>query len=156
ILRSNFKSRSEADIQSAVEHGKQVKIYPLGGDPGSTVFVDAYNKPFDATIPYDASFFTLLDHFVQTEPWLTRDKVMINILRTIGIEKGKPFQPDAKTTAILNQAVREAHGLIALKYEENFQPPFYDGTHWAVPIPVETRDGLQNGFSDPNTYGVDG
>jgi hypothetical protein len=56
ILRSNFKSRSDADIKSAVEHGKRVKVYPLGGNPDSTVFVDAYDKPFDATIPYDATF----------------------------------------------------------------------------------------------------
>ena len=45
ILSSNFKSRSDADIKSAVEHGKRVKVYPLGGNPDSTVFVDAYDKP---------------------------------------------------------------------------------------------------------------
>ena len=74
ILRSNFKSRSEADIRSAVEHGKRVKVYPLKGNPDSTVFVDAYDKSFDATIPYDSTFFEWLDRFVQSEPWLTRDK----------------------------------------------------------------------------------
>ena len=57
--------------------------------------------------PYDASFFEHLNRFVQFEPWLTRDKVMIDMLRTIGIEKGKPFQPDAKTKAILDEAVRK-------------------------------------------------
>jgi hypothetical protein len=156
ILRSNFKSRSDADIKSAVEHGKRVKVYSLGGDPDSTVFVDAYDKPFDATIPYDASFFELLDRFVQKEPWLTRDKVMIDILKTIGIEKGKPFQPDAKTKSILDSAVREAHQAIASKYERGFDPPFFEGTHWGVPVPPETRDGLGSMFADPNEYGVDG
>src|SRR6187397_799687 len=109
ILRSNFTSRSDADIKSAVEHGKRVKVYPLGGNPDSTVFVDVYDKPFDATIPYDPTFFELLDRFVQAEPWLTRDKVMIDILKTIGIEKVKPFKPDAKTKSILEDAAREAH-----------------------------------------------
>ncbi|HVU07359.1 MAG TPA: DUF1254 domain-containing protein [Verrucomicrobiae bacterium] len=156
ILRSNFKSRSDADIQSAVEHGKRVKIYPLGGNPDSTVFVDAYDKPFDATIPYDVMFFELLDRFVQAEPWLTRDKAMIDTLKTIGIEKGKPFKPDAKTKAILESAVREAHEVIALKYETGFVPPFFDGTHWGLPVPAETRDGLGNMFADPNEYGLDG
>ena len=156
ILRSNFKSRSDADIKSAVEHGKRVKVYPLGGNPDSTVFVDAYDKSFDATIPYDASFFVLLDRFVQAEPWLTRDKMMINSLKTIGIEKGKPFQPNAKTKAILDQAVREARAVIALKYEKGFTPPFYDGTRWGVPVPPETRDGLGNMFAAPNEYGLDG
>ena len=156
ILRSNFKSRSDADIKSAVEHGKRVKVYPLGGNPDSTVFVDAYDKSFDATIPYDASFFDLLNRFVQAEPWLTRDKAMIDILKTIGIEKGKSFAPDEKTRRILAEAAREAHEVIALKYERGFTPPFFEGTRWSVPIPPETRDGLSNMFGDPNQYGLDG
>ncbi|MEC5385677.1 DUF1254 domain-containing protein [Uliginosibacterium sp. H3] len=156
ILRSNFKSRSDADIQSAVAHGKRVKVYPLGGNPDSTVFVDAYDKAFNATIPYDATFFELLDRFVQAEPWLTRDKVMIDALKTIGIEKGKPFKPDVKTKTILADAVREAHAVVALKYEKGFVPAFFEGTRWSVPIPPETRDGLGNAFADPNQYGLDG
>ena len=155
ILRSNFKTRSDADIKSAVEHGKRVKVYPLGGNPDSTVFVDAYDKPFDATIPYDATFFEFLDQFVQAEPWLTRDKVMIESLKTIGIEKGKPFQ-DKQTKRILAEAAREAHEVIALKYERGFKRPFFEGTHWGLPIPPETRDGLGNMFADPNQYGLDG
>jgi hypothetical protein len=156
ILRSNFESRSEADIKSAVEHGKRVKVYPLGGNPDSTVFVDAYDKPFDATIPYDATFFELLHRFIQVEPWLTRDKAMIDVLKSIGIEKGKPFKPDAKTKSILDSAAREAHDVIALKYENGFVPPAFEGTRWSIPIPPETRDGLGNMFADPNQYGTDG
>jgi hypothetical protein len=156
ILRSNFKSRSPADIESAVAHGKRVKFYPLGGDRESTVYVDVYEKPFDATIPYDATFFELLNRFVQAEPWLTRDKAMIDVLKTIGIEKGKPFNPDEKTKRILSDAVREAHEVISLRYEAGFVPPFFAGTHWGVPIPPETRDGLSTMFADPNQYGVDG
>ncbi|MDM0083117.1 DUF1254 domain-containing protein [Variovorax sp. J31P179] len=156
ILRSNFKSRSDADIQSAVDHGKRVKVYPLGANPDSTVFVDVYDKPFDATIPYDATFFELLNRFVQAEPWLTRDKVMIDSLKSLGIEKGKPFNPDAKTKALFSKAAREAHQVIGLKYESGFVPPFYDGTRWSVPVPPETRDGLGNKFADPDEYGLDG
>ncbi len=77
ILRSNFKARTDAGIAAAVAHGKHIKLYPLGASPDSTVFVDVYDKAFDSTIPYDASFFELLDRFVQAEPWQTRDKIMI-------------------------------------------------------------------------------
>jgi hypothetical protein len=156
ILRSNFRSRSDADIRSAVEHGRRVKVYPLGGNPDSTVFVDVYDRPFDSTIPYDVTFFEHLHRFVQAEPWLTRDKVMIDVLKTIGIEKGKPFQPDGRTRRILADAIREAREEIGLKYETGFQPPFYAGTRWGIPIPPETRDGLGTMFADPNEYGVDG
>ena len=50
-----------------------------------------------------------------------RDKVMIEQLKTIGIEKGKPFNPDAKTQKILSDAVREAHAWMDLKYEATSQ-----------------------------------
>lgn len=156
ILRSNFKTRSDADIKAAVEHGKKVKLYPLGGDPNSTAFVDAYDKPFDATIPYDATFFEYLHRFVQAEPWLTRDKVMIDTLRTIGIEKGKPLKQDAKTKEILDKAAREAHEVIAQEYENGFQSSFFGGSRWALPVPLETVEGMGNMFADPNLYGVDG
>ena len=69
-------------------------------DPPPTKSVDAIdNLVFDSTIPYDLRFFESLDRMVQTEPWLERDKAMIDQLKSIGIEKGKPFNPDAKTQA---------------------------------------------------------
>lgn len=156
ILRSNFKSRSKADIDAAVAHGKRIKFYPLGASPDTTVFLDVYDKPFDSTIPYDASFFESLHRMVQIEPWLTRDKVMIEMLKTLGIEKGKPFNPDAKTKAIFDAATREAHAEIARNYEANFAPPFFAGTRWAVPIPKQTIEGMGSMFADPNSYAFDG
>lgn len=156
ILRSNFKSRSPEGIAEAVAHGKKIKFYPLGQAEDSTVFVDAYDKPFDCTIPYDASFYESLGRMVQVEPWLERDKVMIDLLKTIGIEKGKPFQPDARTTEILNKAAVEVQAQVKLTYEKGFSPPFYPDTHWAVPIPKETVDGLGSMFANPDSYPIDG
>ncbi len=67
-----------------------------------TKFVDAIDILFDSAIPYDTRFFQTLERFVQREPWLQRDKVMIDHLKTIGIEKGKPFKPDANAQKALN------------------------------------------------------
>ena len=43
---------------------------------------------------------------------------MIDQLKTIGIEKDKPFNPDAETQKILSDAAREAHDWMDLKYRE--------------------------------------
>ena len=96
LLRSNLASGSEADIAEAVAYGKRVRFYPLAqaADPPATKFVDAIDVVFDSTIPYDLSFFESLDRIVQREPWLERDKAMIDQLKSIGIEKGKSFNPD--------------------------------------------------------------
>jgi hypothetical protein len=156
ILRSNFKSGSDADIAAAVAYGKRIKLYPLGGNADSTVFADMYDKPFDATIPYDASYFESLNRFVQAEPWLARDRVMIAMLKTIGIEKGKSFNPDAKTRSILDATPREAHASIDALYKEVFDPPFVKGMHWALPAKKEVVEGMANGFQDPDSYPIDG
>jgi hypothetical protein len=56
----------------------------------------------------------------QREPWLERDKAMIDKLKSIGIEKSTPFSPDARTQEILNQAGREAAAWLDIRYEGVF------------------------------------
>ena len=42
------------------------------------------------------------------DPWGTRDNAMVDGLKSICIEKGDPFGPDAKTEKRLNAAASEA------------------------------------------------
>lgn len=156
ILRSNLQSGSDADIEKAVTYGKRIKFYPLSSAHEQTKFVDAYDQVFDSTIPYDATYFDALDRFVQAEPWLTRDKVMIDILTSIGIRQGKRFTPDAKANAILASAAREARAYIDVQYEKVFIPPFNEGTHWALPASSEVAEGMPNFFAKPDSYPIDG
>jgi hypothetical protein len=157
LLRSILKSGSDADVKGAVAYGKRIRLYPLSqaANPPETVFIDAMGKIYDSTIPNDVRFFQSLDRFVQQEPWLVRDKAMIDQLRAIGIEKGKPFNPDEPTKAILNAAAREAHAWLDLKYQTMFSP-YYDGRKWVFPIAPEVIKGLQSQFEDPNSYPVEG
>ena len=159
LLRSILKSGSDADVAKAVVYGKRVKLYPLSqaARAPETKFVDAIDVVYDATIPWDLRFLQSLDHIVQSEPWLTRDKAMIDQLKSIGIEKGKPFNPDAKTRDALKGAVREAHAWLADKYENSyFPPPYYEGGHWHVPASPDVIEGLKNFFGSPDKYPVDG
>jgi hypothetical protein len=93
---------------------------------------------------------------VQREPWLTRDKAMIDPLRTIGIEKGKPFNPDAKTRAILDDAAKEARAWLETKYQAAFSPAYFEGTGWAVPGAKEVMEGMSTQFANPDSYPIDG
>ena len=158
LLRSNLKSGSDADIAKAVAYGKRVKFYPLSraGDAPATTFVDAFDLIFDSTIAYDLRFFQTLHRFVQREPWIERDKAMIDPLKTIGIERGLPFNPDEAAQKILNDAAREAHAWLDLKYQDVFKPPFNEGTHWALPLSREVADGLTTNFSNPDAYAFEG
>ena len=155
LLRSNLRSGSEADIAKAVEYGRRIRFYPLNGGADQTTFVDAYGQMFDAAIPYDSRYFDALNRFVQAEPWLTRDKVMIGMLSSIGIQQGKPFAPDAKTQRIFDSAAREAQASLGAQYEKVFVPPFNEGTHWALPASPEVAEGMQTLFAKPDRYPID-
>jgi hypothetical protein len=156
LLRSILQSGSDVDVAKAVAYAKRIKVYPLSqaANPPATTFVDAIDVVFDSTIPYDLHFFQSLDRVVQMEPWLPRDKVMIDMLKSIGIEKGKPFNPDTETQDVLNSAAREARAWLEIRYEGMFRP-YFDISRWALPAMPDYLKASSNGFSDPNTYPVD-
>jgi hypothetical protein len=156
LLRSNLASHSDADIAKSVAYGKQIKVYPLSraSKPPPTRFADASGTLFDATIRYDASFYKNLDHIVQTEPWLQRDRALIDLLRTLGIEKGKPYAPDTATLDMLNDAAREAHTWLSQQYDAGF-PVMNPGIHWFPAARADVVKAVQNGYADVNSYPVD-
>jgi hypothetical protein len=157
LLRSNLKGGSNAETAKAVDYGKRVRMYPLSqaANPLPTKFVDVIDVLYDSTIPYDLRFFQSLDRFVQSEPWLERDKAMIDTLKSIGIEQGRPFNPDMKAQEMLKEAARDAHAWIDAEYEKSM-PPFYDGGHWGVPVAKDVIGGQANFYSTPGVYPVDG
>ena len=157
ILRSNLASGSDEDVAKAVAYGKQVEIYPFSqaANPPQTIYVDAWDIVYDNTIPYNLRFFETLNKFVQREPWLTRDMAMIDQLRSIGIEKGKPFDPDTRTKEILNAAIQDIAGLIDEEYEKLFDPPYFEGTQWALPASQDLMKDIMSNYGDPNSYHVE-
>ncbi|WP_087002930.1 DUF1254 domain-containing protein [Rhizobium sullae] len=156
LLRSTPASGSGEDVAKAVEYGKRAKLYPLSqaDNPPATKYVDVIDTVFDSTIPYDFRFFEALNRIVQEEPWLERDRAMIDQLKSIGIEKGKPFAPDEKTKAILEDAAKEAHAWLQFKYETAFDP-YNEGHQWGVPAKPEVVEGQANAYAKPDIYPTD-
>jgi hypothetical protein len=154
ILRSNPATGSDADVAKAVTYGKRIKVYPMSqaAAPPPTVFVDAIDVVYDNTIPYDLRFFESLDRMIQIEPWLERDRAMIEMLRAIGIEKGQPFAPDERARAALTAAAKEAHDYLDARYGTVFEPPFDESARWALPASKELAAGLMSNFANPDSY----
>jgi hypothetical protein len=156
LIRSNLKSHGDADVAKSIAYARQVKVYPLSqaSNPPATVFTDVKDVVFDTTIRYDESFFVNLDRMVQSEPWLGRDRAMIDQLRSIGIEKAKPFAPDAAMKRTLAGGAGEAHAWMAAKYDAA-PPEFFEGTHWTFPTHPEMLKGASENFEGANDYPVD-
>ncbi|TBX80581.1 DUF1254 domain-containing protein [Rhizobium laguerreae] len=156
LLRSNLASHSDADIAKSVEYAKRLKVYPLSqaANPPETVFTDAKDVVFDSTIKYDESFFKSLDRVVQYEPWLSRDRAMIDQLRSLGIEKGRTFSPTPAVAKQLEAGVKEGRAWLAEKYESGMIP-FYENSRWNFAGSPELVKSAQAGYDEPEAYPVD-
>jgi len=68
---------------------------------------------------------------INEEPVLERDLVMMGMLKSIGIEKGRPFNPDARTTEILELAIQDAYDYMQDMFVKKAFSPFIEGTQWS-------------------------
>src|SRR5262245_16260222 len=157
LIRSNLKSHSDADVAKSIAYGKKMKIYSLAqaANPPATTFTDVKDVTFDSTIRYDASFFEHLNRIVQNEPWLQRDRAMIDPLKLIGIEKGKPFAPNDATKAVLASAAREADAWLEARYDAGLPPFFSPTSRWTSPAPPELVKAAQDAYADVDIYPTD-
>jgi hypothetical protein len=153
LIRSNLDSHDEADVAKAVAYGKKMKVYLLSQESNQppTVFTDAKDVIYDATIRYDSTFFRNLDRIVQYEPWLDRDRAMIDPLKSLGIEKGKPFQPDVQTMKLLDAAVVEAGAHLEAMYDKGWGS-FFDKTQWRAAGPTDVIKMQATAYGDVNAY----
>jgi len=154
LLRSNVASSSSADIAKAVAYARGIRIYPLvqAANPPATRFVDAIDTVYDSTIPYDLRFYERLHRFVQREPWIERDKAMIDLLKSIGIERGKPFAPSAQLQETLRDAADEGRAWLDARYDAAFAQTYFASSRWAVPSSPEVLEGLGNNYAAPDRY----
>jgi hypothetical protein len=143
---------ADADVAKALELVKQLRLYPLKADASpSQRFVDMAGTLIDGVVAFDASFFESLARMVDEENVLTRDLMAMGMLRTLGIEKGKPFQPDAATQAILSEAAQEAHQgfMVRLRGGE----PWWPGSQWKLSEDKGARTGFT--FQDQSALFTD-
>ncbi len=85
---------------------KTLKIYQLAdaANPPAMKFANASGIPSNFVSPGDYAFWELLNTVIQEEPSAPNDPTMMGLFASIGIEKGKPFNPDARMKKILTDA----------------------------------------------------
>jgi hypothetical protein len=85
---------------------KYTRVYPLSqaANPPALNFVNVSHKEFCTVAPADYTFWEYLNQVVQEEPTESVDPITLGFYASIGIEKGKPFSPDARMKKILTEA----------------------------------------------------
>lgn len=97
----------------AYRYSKKLRMYYLSEatNPPEQHFVDPMSSRYRRypTLPfYDGRHFEDMHAILSVEPVREHDKVMMGMLTSLGIEKGKPFSPDATAKRAMDQAVVDA------------------------------------------------
>ncbi|WP_300455616.1 DUF1254 domain-containing protein [Desulfobacula sp.] len=121
-------------LQSIKDH---FKLYPLGkSDSASKVKYHDISMKFLNTIhASDVSYFDEINKVVQEEPSESQSPEILGMLASIGIEKGKPFNPDARMQKILKEAadVGSAAARVVLYRNRDAEAKVYPGSGWEHP-----------------------
>ena len=105
ILRGFLKDGSPDHASKMWRTG--LKIYPLkeAKKPKKMVFTNGSGKYFNTVHANDYRFYEELWHVLQKEPISFLDPELRGQAAAIGLQKGKPFKPDARMKKILKDAV---------------------------------------------------
>ena len=94
-------------IKAASENIRNnLKVYPLAkaSNAPEMEFVNVSGKKMNTVVPNDYSFYEKLHALIQSEPDDYLGPEAKGMMAAIGIEKGKPFNPDARMKKILTDA----------------------------------------------------
>ncbi len=99
---------------------------------------------------YDERWFEDFHDVISVENSMPRDKTMMGMLKTIGIEKGKPYKPDDKTKAIYRKAVVDAYHYMQATFEEEMPGEgWWDRPQVAQHLFPRRQHGVQLGERTP-------
>jgi hypothetical protein len=128
-------------------------------DIPETKFVEGSGKAFNTIPPSDFGFFELLNELVQDEPADSNTNIeLMGDLAAIGIVKGKPFEPDKRMRAILEDAAAVGSATSrALVFDARDSEGFGyygEGSAWGLPLwvggynfetppPLVTKEGIR-------------
>lgn len=99
--------KSAADAHA---YAQRLRMYYLSeaDNPPPQRFVDPINQRYPTLPFYDERHFEDMHAIISVEPVREQDKVMMGMLKSLGIEKGKPFAPDETAERAMRQAAIDA------------------------------------------------
>ena len=112
------------------------------------------SKAFSTVAPGDYQVWELLNQVVQSEPVESLDPVTLGFFAAVGIEKGKPFAPDARMKKILTEAAAvgdaTARALtFRMRKPHNY---YYQNSAWSIPFTGGYKFESQPGVRDLDAF----
>lgn len=128
----------------------QFRAYPYTqrAKPPESKIVSPQGKPWSAMPPRGMEYWRRLDEVIQREPIEARDRFFHAMLKPLGIEKGKSFNPDTRQTKILSEAVVVGEAMARTNtFERRFTGMMYrpdSRWHYALQLDADVPDAFWN------------
>ena len=117
--------------EALAEFQKALMVYPLGSEPKPVKFITGVDKPWSGTPPTGLEYFKAVHRAIQDEPVLPQDKPYMAFLASLGIEDGKPFNPDSRMAKLLAEGANIGELMAhANSMEHPHAESYWQGTRW--------------------------
>jgi len=150
FLRSFYQDPQ--NLAPAVGIIERSRIYPLNGEEAARPmqFPDASGVPVDMLPIRDGTAFDELKTLLERGGTSLADSDSLGMLASIGIAKGRPFEPDARTRKILDHAAKTAYKMSrVVGFEETVggrSLRIYPDRRWINPMADATPENLGGPF----------
>ena len=147
-----FYRALDTDPAKAEAVKKGVRLYPWSRreNPPETRYLTPDPAKITAipAMPRGMDYWKRLAAFIQSEPVEDRDRFFVAMLRPLGIEKGKLFQPDERQAKILTEAAFVGEAMAkANDFDKRFAGTHYrPDSHWEYVILADPAQDLK-GYS---------
>jgi hypothetical protein len=120
------------DVAKAMDALRAVKVYTLAtmANPQPLQIVDTTEKAMDSSSlrwEDNVQFWEVLSRIIQDEPLVESFFPMYGLLSALGIEKGKPFNPDGRMRRILERAAMAGRDQLLVSAFDSARP---DRINW--------------------------
>jgi hypothetical protein len=123
-----------------------LKMCRYGTSPTTCRFIEHGDVEWSATAARGLEYWQFLWEAIRDEPVRAVDKAWMAMLLPLGIEKGKPFQPDARQKSILLKGAAMGELMTRnLQVNPRFAEPYWKDTRWykcfdfTIPQETDTR-----------------
>ena len=133
IILRGFLKDGKPDFSSKLFR-EGLKIYPLAkaANPSAMEFFNGSKKVFNTVHANDFHFYEELHAVIDREPIEMLKPQLRGLFASIGIQKGKPFAPDARMKKLLTRSaeVANATARTIFYYERDESAFLYEGSNW--------------------------
>jgi hypothetical protein len=104
--------------------------------PAPTTFSEVGGREWQSAQPATLDYWRLLSELYADEPVAPRDRMMFGTLKPLGIEPGKPFDPDERQKEILTSAAQVGELMArTIAFDKRYEgATVYPGKHWEYAV----------------------